>query len=319
MRVEAVQLELTGPILNTHQVEYRVHVQNLGWLPWVRDGGTAGSGVLRIEAIQIRLVPRLRAQVRLFPNWGTNAMLSAFYRTRGLTVGTLPNPPSRGTQASNPRFIDWFTGVSTGQRIRSNSIVPNVSQWNLHARWTVPGRHHHYWWRPANTGVTQINIRNFGYNAVWHNAMVQGINNWNNSTARVQFNRVASSNNIISVLARRDANPTWLGSISPNRNDTNLTSFTIRLYSDTINAYVTRYRNLNPNNYPASAINTNITVARVVESIMTHELGHAIGLRDDPAGTPSGHRNDSIMNVNRRRWVRRAPSGFDTTSVNMIY
>lgn len=40
-------------------VEYRAHVQSVGWQPWVKDGataGTVGSG-LRVEAIEIRLVP----------------------------------------------------------------------------------------------------------------------------------------------------------------------------------------------------------------------------------------------------------------------
>ena len=40
-------------------VEYRAHVQGIGWQPWVRDGAIAGTvgQSRRIEAIQIRLVP----------------------------------------------------------------------------------------------------------------------------------------------------------------------------------------------------------------------------------------------------------------------
>ena len=43
----------------TMSVEYRAHVQGIGWQPWVRDGATAGTvgQSRRIEAIQIRLVP----------------------------------------------------------------------------------------------------------------------------------------------------------------------------------------------------------------------------------------------------------------------
>ena len=52
---------------------------------------------------------------------------------------------------------------------------------------------------------------------------------------------------------------------------------------------------------------------------MTHELGHAIGLRDNPTGATA--LNASIMNsgTRRQRWVRRAPSNFDIISVNIIY
>jgi len=317
LRLEAVQIELTGAIANTHHIEYRVHVQNTGWLSWVRDGATAGSGTLRIEAIQIRLVLRPMAQIRPFPNWGENHMLPTFNRARGVAIGTLPNPPSRGTVASNPRFIDWFTGATSGQRVRSNTIVPNVTQWNLHARWTDPSRNHVRWWRPADSGETMLIVRDFEYNATWQNAMVQGINNWNRSTARVHINRFPFAGSTISVHPRNQSNPSSLGRLYPTVSGTNLTGFRIELYSDTIAAHVNRYRNLNPNNYAESAISTNITVARVVESVMTHELGHAIGLIDNPAGAPN--RNDSIMNYGRRRWVRRAPSNFDIISVNIIY
>ena len=39
---------------------YRAHVQNIGWQPWVSNGrlaGTEGEG-LRMEAIQIRIVKK---------------------------------------------------------------------------------------------------------------------------------------------------------------------------------------------------------------------------------------------------------------------
>ena len=42
-----------------YSVEYRAHVQSVGWQPWVKDGataGTVGSG-LRVEAVEIRIVP----------------------------------------------------------------------------------------------------------------------------------------------------------------------------------------------------------------------------------------------------------------------
>lgn len=58
--IEAVQIQLTGSLAKDYIVEYRAHVQNIGWMNWVRDNavaGTTGQG-LRMEAIEFRLVPR---------------------------------------------------------------------------------------------------------------------------------------------------------------------------------------------------------------------------------------------------------------------
>jgi len=41
-----------------YHVEYRVHVAELGWSPWARNGATAGTIGRRMEAIEIRLVRR---------------------------------------------------------------------------------------------------------------------------------------------------------------------------------------------------------------------------------------------------------------------
>ena len=58
--IEAVQIQLTGSLAKDYIIEYRAHVQNIGWMNWVRDNavaGTTGQG-LRMEAIEFRLVPR---------------------------------------------------------------------------------------------------------------------------------------------------------------------------------------------------------------------------------------------------------------------
>jgi len=47
-----------GQLYGAVSVEYRAHVQGVGWQPWRRDGqtaGTTGKG-LRVEAVQIRIV-----------------------------------------------------------------------------------------------------------------------------------------------------------------------------------------------------------------------------------------------------------------------
>lgn len=59
LRLEAIQIMLdpTWEAGGAH-IEYRCHVQNIGWTPWVRDGKTCGTTgrSLRMEAIQVRMV-----------------------------------------------------------------------------------------------------------------------------------------------------------------------------------------------------------------------------------------------------------------------
>ena len=58
--IEAIRIKLSGPIAELYDISYRVHVENLGWLSWVRNGATAGTTgrALRMEAIQIKLEPK---------------------------------------------------------------------------------------------------------------------------------------------------------------------------------------------------------------------------------------------------------------------
>ena len=58
LRLEAVQIKLTGMISEVYDVYYRVHAQRYGWLGWTKNdarAGTAGYG-LRVEAIEIKLI-----------------------------------------------------------------------------------------------------------------------------------------------------------------------------------------------------------------------------------------------------------------------
>ncbi len=60
-RLEAVKLRLVGDQLKSaYDIYYRVHVANLGWLGWARNGEEAGTAGLaaRVEAIQVHLVPK---------------------------------------------------------------------------------------------------------------------------------------------------------------------------------------------------------------------------------------------------------------------
>ena len=60
LRLEAIQINLTGDISKVYDVYYRVHAQNVGWLDWAKNGeesGTEGYG-FRLEGIEIKLVEK---------------------------------------------------------------------------------------------------------------------------------------------------------------------------------------------------------------------------------------------------------------------
>ena len=60
LRLEAIQISLTGEMANHYDIYYRVHAQNFGWLGWAKNGesaGTEGYGY-RLEGMQIVLVEK---------------------------------------------------------------------------------------------------------------------------------------------------------------------------------------------------------------------------------------------------------------------
>ena len=165
------------------------------------------------------------------------------------------------------------------------------------------------WWpRTAFGATTSITYQPFNFNLSWQPGMAQGVQNWNTSNASVNFQPNANSNNTVRVLNGND----WeaLGRLRSHRS-TSLTAesttvrFELELNVRTINAHV--------NNNP------NWSRHNVIESIMTHELGHTIALIDNPTGGGGRASNGSIMNQGRNRNVLTRPTNFDVISVNMIY
>ena len=54
---DTTEVKLTGDLAKHYDILYRVHVSNIGWMPWVKNGvtaGTTGRG-LPIEAVEMRL------------------------------------------------------------------------------------------------------------------------------------------------------------------------------------------------------------------------------------------------------------------------
>jgi uncharacterized protein YjdB len=79
LRIEAVQIKLTGELAKYYSVEYKAVISSLGDSQgWVQNGAIAGTrkNSKRIEVLQIRLVPV-----------GKNTSSSVIYRLRGQTYG----------------------------------------------------------------------------------------------------------------------------------------------------------------------------------------------------------------------------------------
>lgn len=60
LRLEGIEIKLTGSDADKYDIYYRVHAQNIGWMGWAKNGadaGTAGFGY-RLEAIQIQMVEK---------------------------------------------------------------------------------------------------------------------------------------------------------------------------------------------------------------------------------------------------------------------
>ncbi|MCL2826553.1 MAG: hypothetical protein FWD72_04025, partial [Eggerthellaceae bacterium] len=59
LRLETLRIHLTGDLASLYDIYYRVHVQNVGWMGWAKNGEDAGTvGLsLRMEAMQIYLAP----------------------------------------------------------------------------------------------------------------------------------------------------------------------------------------------------------------------------------------------------------------------
>jgi uncharacterized protein YjdB len=60
LRMEAIEIRLTGDLAAHYSIRYAAHVQDIGWQPAVIDGQAAGTTGLakRMEAIRIELVPK---------------------------------------------------------------------------------------------------------------------------------------------------------------------------------------------------------------------------------------------------------------------
>jgi len=237
-------------------------------------------------------------------NGGAPAVPSWLPIQPGVAIGPLPNQPRRQGPSLAHRFDGWFDRV-TGEQILSTNIAGNSSI-DAYARWTCnqtlwPTRIRHQWYR-----FNHVPIRS--YNAQF--SMLLGMANWNNSNPPVHFYE-SSIGNMIEV---RRSTGTYLGqyrtlAVMPGVPGS-VSSFSITICVINTDAYATRE-------------GFNINTVRA--SVIAHELGHAVGLRDgmqSQNGHPTilgGDPNASLMNAGRNRELINGPQGFDLVSVRLVY
>lgn len=125
--LEAIKIGLTGPIAETHDIWYSVHVSNVGFMGWNKNGqvvGTEGSnGKNRIEAIQIRLAPKGKAW------FGVDDVAS--YKNV-----TPPAPPEETEDSKRVRIIErarsylgYVSGTSDDSQFGRRFCGPFAGSW----------------------------------------------------------------------------------------------------------------------------------------------------------------------------------------------
>ncbi|MCL2400228.1 MAG: InlB B-repeat-containing protein [Defluviitaleaceae bacterium] len=191
-------------------------------------------------------------------------------------------------------FRGWYSTSASigGTRVNNDTIVPQTGLRTLFARWNNSGRHIDFWWQS-----TTIPMRSFNFNDQWQTPMNTAIADWNNNTSRVSFTTNSTSNNLVTAGSRTHND---LGRFYFHQTSgTSLIRFDIDLNSRTL-----------------SSGRTGTVFTNYVRSVFSHELGHVVGLRDNPTGTTV---NGSLMNHGRDRNSVTRALAFDIASVNMLY
>lgn len=82
LRVEAIQIKLTGSLAQNYDIYYRAHAQNYGWLDWAKNGSSAGTEGFgyRLEALQICILPKSSSSA---PRTGNGAYKHVVVQAKG--------------------------------------------------------------------------------------------------------------------------------------------------------------------------------------------------------------------------------------------
>jgi len=297
--------------------------QNVGELPVpTRFGhGFLGWFTAQTGGSEIRANTSVTNNMTLFARWtpttitfdsegGAPVVPASRPITPGQPLGPLPPTPRRQGSTLGHRFIGWHApSITHGPAlINENTIAQDRNMFAFASwAWDLSTRYHwRQWgmwlfWRNNNVPLRTYEIPD-GLEVNWFDAMEAGRLNWNNSAAPVHFTANQPGNNRVRV---GNFNLAVVGDI-----------YFYRLPGSIIERFTIRF-DVPLMEHRADITDTNIL--HYIESVMAHELGHAVGLTDCFGNSFGGNANASIMNRNRNRSEVRGPTAFDIELVERIY
>ncbi|MGV8906173.1 MAG: C39 family peptidase [Acetobacterium sp.] len=126
LRLEAIQINLTGADANQFDIYYQVHAQNMGWLNWAKNGESAGTAgyAYRLEGIHIAIVKKGEN-----PPTGAVGQDKPFYERKSVDGNLL-------THSTASDFNDNATALDNVE-ISANSgdgaiVLKSGSQWGVY-------------------------------------------------------------------------------------------------------------------------------------------------------------------------------------------
>ena len=120
LRLEAIQIKLTGTLADHFDIYYRVHAQNIGWMNWAMNGQEAGTSgySYRLEALQIVIVKKGEAPASTLK--GIKNVTPQWYKSKsGGLVGYRTHVQNDGWQSY--RYDGDMSGTS-GRSLRLEGI-----------------------------------------------------------------------------------------------------------------------------------------------------------------------------------------------------
>jgi len=301
----------SGENVGTLPVPSRVGHLFLGWFSSSSSSGGIAIFPDRPVISNMTVFARWEAiSITFNPNGGVLLVPESRPITPGAPLGPLPAHAQaqmvRQGGTLGHRFVGWYTHATGGDRVTAATLAEPRNML-VHARWESnvdihPTRIRYPWWRTNNIPLRTFRIDS-DLGSYWQDAMNQGMANWNNSTAPVNFHTTSSSRNVVETYI---LNGTYdsLGRIR----------HTYTWFTGRYNHFRIRLCPINIFNHADRLV---LIMDNVIESVMAHELGHAVGLRDGE--NLGGSENTSIMNGGRNRNDVRGPTEFDIASVRLVY